>query len=297
MVGPLSQRIRALCQPLAPQPTGQAARLPRLDGVRAVLFDVYGTLLVSGSGDVGTAAATDSATALVAALAGADCPAASADAGPAGVAALGEAVRERHARARADGVDWPEVEIRDVWRTVLDRLAADGLVGAAAAADCVEPLAVEYECRVNPTWPMPDVVATLKLLRTRGVRLGIVSNAQFYTPLLFEALLDGAPEALGFAPALCSWSYRVGAGKPSLRMFEAPLRVLAADGIMAGETLYVGNDMRNDVWTAARAGCRTALYAGDRRSLRLREDDPDVAGCAPDAVLTDLRSLGEVLPG
>ncbi len=297
MIDPLPQRIRALCRPLAPQPTGQAPRLPRLDGVRAVLFDVYGTLLVSGSGDVGTAAATDSATALVEALAGAGCPAASADAGPAGVTALDEAVRESHARARADGVDWPEVEIRDVWRAVLDRLAADGLVGAAVASDCVERLAVEYECRVNPTWPMPDAAATLDLLRTRGLRLGIVSNAQFYTPLLFEALLDEPPEALGFAPALCSWSYRVGAAKPSLRMFEAPLRALAVDGITAGETLYVGNDMRNDVWTAARAGCRTALFAGDRRSLRLREDDPNVAGWSPDVVLTDLRSLGEVLPG
>jgi len=33
------------------------------------------------------------------------------------------------------------------------------------------------------------------------------------------------------------------------------------------KTLYVGNDMLNDIWTATEAGCRTVLFAGDQRSL------------------------------
>ncbi|MEM1063656.1 MAG: hypothetical protein AAGJ97_15130, partial [Planctomycetota bacterium] len=44
--------------PLEPKPTGVEPRLPEIAGIKAVLFDVYGTLFVSGSGDVGTAAAS-----------------------------------------------------------------------------------------------------------------------------------------------------------------------------------------------------------------------------------------------
>jgi len=53
-------------------------------------------------------------------------------------------------------------------------------------------LAVEYECRVNPVWPMPAALETIETLRARGFRLGIVSNAQFYTPLIIEAKISGS---------------------------------------------------------------------------------------------------------
>ena len=64
----LIKTIRKLSAPLEPIPTGTALRLEPLDDVETVLFDIYGTLLISGSGDVGTAAATDSAEALTQAL-------------------------------------------------------------------------------------------------------------------------------------------------------------------------------------------------------------------------------------
>ena len=42
---------------------------------------------------------------------------------------------------------------------------------------------------------------------------------------------------------------------------------------------------------ASRVGFRTALFAGDRRSLRPREGDPRTAGVVPDLVITEMRSL------
>ena len=79
-------------------------------------------------------------------------------------------------------------------------------------------------------------------------------------------------------------------------MFRDVLTRLAERGIEPGQTLYVGNDMRNDVLTAARSGCRTALFAGDRRSLRLRGDDPDCRGLRPDLVITEWTQLPGALP-
>ena len=61
------------------------------------------------------------------------------------------------------------------------------------------------------------------------------------------------------------------------------------------ETLYVGNDMLNDIWTARECGCRTALFAGDSLSLRLREDRPECASLSPDVIITHLDQLLDVI--
>jgi putative hydrolase of the HAD superfamily len=143
---------------------------------------------------------------------------------------------------------------------------------------------------------MPEARETLGELRDGGIPLGIVSNAQFFTPLLFEALLGAEPEALGFSEELCAYSYRESRAKPSPEIFLGPLEALARSrGIDASQTLYVGNDMKNDILAARKAGLRTCLFAGDSRSLRLRSDDPEAAGIRPDAVVTTLGELPTVL--
>jgi putative hydrolase of the HAD superfamily len=49
--------------------------------------------------------------------------------------------------------------------------------------------------------------------------------------------------------------------------------------------------MLNDMLPAYAEGFQTALFAGDKRSLRLREDDPRCKNLSPDLVITDLRQL------
>ena len=49
--------------------------------------------------------------------------------------------------------------------------------------------------------------------------------------------------------------------------------------------------MLNDIYPAAMCGMNTALFAGDARSLRLREDHPDCQGLSADLVITDLRQI------
>ena len=151
---------------------------------------------------------------------------------------------------------------------------------------------MEYEVRVNPTWPMPQLEAVLTQLADRLIPMGIVSNAQFYTPLLFPAHLNRSLETLGFDVEACVWSYQVGEAKPSPRLFDMALQTAATKwGLSPSEILYVGNDIRNDIWPAQLAGCRTALFAGDLRSLRQRQDDPELVGVAPDLVVTDLTGI------
>ena len=125
--------------------------------------------------------------------------------------------------------------------------------------------------------------------------MGIVSNAQFYTPYLFNWFLDSIPEDLGFTSDLIFYSYKSGHAKPSPLMFEAAAKNLRNMDISAHSVLYIGNDMLNDIYPAKLVGFKTALFAGDARSLRLRENHPKCQNLSADLVITDLVQILELL--
>ena len=285
----LISEIRAQSQPLSPQPTALSPQLTMLKGVKAVLFDIYGTLIISASGDIGLDAGAhrNQAVAEVARLFDLELNCA-----PERVVGLWEEeIRAEHARRRQQGVEYPEVEIREIWQRVLAQVTD----GKRPSMD-LDAWSLSFELRVNPTWPMPGVEQTLSLIRDAGLIMGIVSNAQFFTPLLFAGLLGQSVDDLGFAQELTYFSYEHRRAKPGTQLYEAVRGELGKFGIAASEALYVGNDMLNDVMPAKQTGFRTALFAGDQRSLRMRSDDPRVHGVKADIVVTELLQLLECLP-
>ena len=283
--------IRRHSRPLLPQATALQPRPALLKGLRAVLFDVYGTMLVSASGDVGTGAASGRQQAMAGALEAVslldqlnaaetlDC--------------FQRAIEARHHELRDEGIDYPEIDIVAIWQVVVNSLVPSGSEGKARRVDC-QRLALEYEMRVNPVWPMPGLNECLERLRGARVELGIVSNAQFYTRELFPALLGSAVEEMGFDSELQYYSYAYGRAKPGLFLYEQARDCLARRGTKPDQVLYVGNDMLNDILPATKCGFRTALFAGDARSLRLRDRDSRVADITPDIIATDLAQLGIV---
>ncbi len=288
------QAWRNTACPVAPIPTDMPERAEGLEGIRGVVFDVYGTLFVSAAGDIGYAGEDDDALfRKVLSRHQFAVPCGAAD--QSGVAVWRDCIHRAHAAARARGIKFPEVDIRDIWRETIEVMQQNGMLKQAMAridAATIERLALAYEAAVNPVWPMPDAGAVLATLKQRGLVLGIVSNAQFFTPFLFDALLGQSLDRLGFQPELCVWSYRLGEAKPSVRLFDVLLQNAAAHGIRCpDELLYVGNDMLNDVYAARQAGLRTALFAGDRRSLRLRREHPDCRNLQPDAILSTLAAI------
>ncbi len=281
--------FRANCRPLEVIPTGERPVLRSLPDVRAVLFDVYGTMFISGSGDIGVAQESGEANALIAAFAASGyhgwldaerC-----------VQCLFEIIQAHHERARASGIEYPEVNIVDVWSECLEEMARCDWGEPVGADFDVRRLAVEYEVRINPTWPMPELLECLGQIRAADLAMGIISNAQFYTLHMFSGLVDRTLADLGFDSDLQFYSFHHLRAKPDPFLYQLASKALAKRGILAEKVLYVGNDMLNDVQAAASVGFRTALYAGDRRSLRWRAGEPRVGESQPDVVLTDLRSL------
>jgi len=291
------QRIEALSEELKPIATGLPSVVNKLSGIRAVLFDVYGTLLISGSGDVGSASDDENIDAMEQALKEAPIRGTHGEAtAMRAVELLAKMIHRMHAKSRKEGIDFPEVEIREVWREVLTVLGEEGLASESFQEKTLLNLAIEYECRSNPVWPMPGMVETLAKLKQTELRLGIVSNAQFYTPLVLQAFLRCPVAEAGFDDALCVWSYEMGEAKPSITLFDEALKTLQVEhGISPNNVLYIGNDMLNDIWPASQAGCYTALFAGDDRSLRLRADDERCADLKPDVIITELNQIPDVL--
>ncbi len=132
--------------------------------------------------------------------------------------------------------------------------------GLSETAGLQVAAAAEWEHRARPSglWNRvdPEAAAVLGALAERGVRLGVVSNADgrvedqlrlFGLREHFEVVVD---------------SDRAGVAKPDPRIFHL---ALAQMGLPPDEAVYVGDIMDVDVDGAERAGMRGVLY--DRWSV------------------------------
>jgi putative hydrolase of the HAD superfamily len=259
-----------------------------LEGIRAVLLDIYGTLFASAAGEIGAAGGEGRGN--IDALAREyepDCT------GEDLRQAFTRAVLDAHRRLSARKA-YPEIRVEELWAALPGR-ALSGIPGGAGPPFDPREWALRYELAVNPAFPMPGAGDLLAALKGSGLTLGLISNAQFFTPLLFDAFFGGPPEALGFEPRLLIYSFEEGEAKPSPRLFSKAAAFLASRGIPAEAVLYMGNDMLNDIAPAAAEGFKTALFAGDRRSLRLREGNPLVGDLLPTRVVRDLSRIPPLL--
>ncbi|MEZ6088914.1 MAG: HAD family hydrolase [Pirellulaceae bacterium] len=275
---------------MKPIATDLVALIEPIPDIRVVIFDVYGTLVVSGTGDVGSTDASSHAQALDASMRSFGLTSAlSADEA---LRRQRDLIAERHQRSVSTGVDHGEVDIVQVW---IDWFAALGICDDCDTETAIA-FAVDFESRSNPTCEMPGAADAIVELANKGYSLGIVSNAQFFTHQMLDRCLGGGVIGL-FDRDLVYFSYRFGQSKPGTIMFDRLIELLGGRGLSPHEALYVGNDMLNDVATASRLGMRTALFAGDARSLRLREGDERVKGVRPDVILTHLNQLQAVCRG
>lgn len=271
--------IKKYSKPLYPLPTNLSREGTPEFEVRAILFDVYGTLFVSKAGDIGVAKreaekCLEEITDLFRRYGAEESP-------PSILERFFDEIEGEKIRLEEEGVEYPEVVIEEIWKRVLEMNDTDR----------ARHLAIEYELIVNPIYPMPNLKEMLFGCREKNITMGIISNAQFYTPYLFSALLDGDLEDLGFKKELLFFSYKLGYGKPSLSVFGGAAAELERAGIPCENVLYVGNDILKDIYPAKEAGFQTALFAGDSRSLNLREDDTRCEGTTPDVVITDLLQI------
>ena len=274
---PYNHLIAGHIRPIKPLPTALTCTGKLTNKIECILFDVYGTLFISGSGDI-----------------------LKAQKGPRDNHRLKKLldkykinqkphvlwanffgrIESEHQAIREKGIDVPEIIIEKTWQDVL------GLDHQTARA-----FAVEFEWIQNPIYPMPRLKQMLQDCRKLKLLMGLISNAQFFTPYLFDWFLESKLEDLGFSPDITLFSYQVGYAKPSLYLFQLAAARLKQKKIPAQTVLFLGNDMLNDIYPAQKVGFNTALFAGDARSLRLRKGHPRCKNLSPDLVITRLDQL------
>ncbi|MCZ8517498.1 HAD-IA family hydrolase [Paenibacillus filicis] len=90
-----------------------------------------------------------------------------------------------------------------------------------------------------------DVEESIRALKAKGFRLGIISN---FAPTL-KSILEHKGILHHFDPVIVSTE--VGLEKPDPEIFRLALR---ESGLAPGEVLYVGDHDRNDIWAPNQAG-------------------------------------------
>jgi putative hydrolase of the HAD superfamily len=264
--------------PINPIPSSLKKSGELNEKIKCMLFDIYGTLFISGSGDIGIAEKESNNIHLLERL----LLKYDIKRKPHNILDdLFSAIQEKHDEMRGKGVDFPEVEIDSIWAGILGN----------NDLDFIRSFAVEFEMLINPAYPMPHTKELLLECKNSKLLLGIISNAQFYTPYLFKWLLGSDMSDLGFHDDLIIFSYKFGYAKPSAFLFQLAAERLKDMNVQKNSVLYIGNDMLKDIYPAKKIGFKTALFAGDSRSLRLREDDQKCKNLSADIILTDLIQL------
>lgn len=277
-------------EPPARSPAGLPAVLERLRSAalprrpRALAVDIYGTLLAAAQSEPG-AAGMDESGATTDRVDGSAAPAFPRDM----KARLRAIVASDHELSRAGGLPWPEVDAVSVFSRAL------GLDAEDAARACVA-----WECACNPASPLPGARAFLARCAAAGLPLGIVSNAQFYTPLFIEAAYGAplfGPAGLGFDPDLAFWSFERLRAKPDPHMFRLLAKELRGRGVDASEACYIGNDALNDCAAAAAAGFMTVLFSGDPPSFKPRLGEPGLWTPPADALASSWERVEALIFG
>jgi len=269
-------------RPLLPVPTSIEPENNLKKPIRAVIFDIYGTLFISASGDISTGQAQQQNLSAINYL----LLKHKISLQPDQLSKLVlQAIGSEHAVTKNTGIDYPEIRIEQIFKKILQ----------SADLETAQQFCVEYEMIVNPVYPMPHLKTLIEQMNKQNILMGIISNAQFFTPHLFDLFCNDFPEKLGFEPDLIFYSYEYGYAKPSLFLFEKAAAQLPSRGLRPENVLYVGNDMLNDIYAAHTIGFQTCLFAGDNRSLRLRKDKIECESLKPDAIIKELNQLTDMI--
>lgn len=212
--------------------------------IRAVIFDIYGTVLQVGPPP---AQADDLWSKLFADIFQKPPWLTRLDFS----VACNRAITLRHNAAHARGIPKPEI----LWPSILTEVVS----GFAKLKVAAQKEFVYRQMQIGRSLTLvPGIAPALRWLVDKRCPLGIASNAQAYTLTELETLLK--PEGLGlnnFAPDLRVWSFENGFSKPDPHVFQM-LRVrLEARHIAPNEAIVVGDRLDNDVTPARQQGFQT----------------------------------------
>ncbi|MBN1576754.1 MAG: HAD family hydrolase [Chitinispirillaceae bacterium] len=281
----------------------------RLYGVRAVICDVYGTLVNYWSDDFSHPQRKDAALLKafrkvadyfgmepsLKAINPSDAPEKTLYDFYNGLITL---KRERERKK----CDFPEIRIEEIWEVIITLLRRHGYTPPAGneenRRDFSRKIAWFYNFHALGRQLYPGVVETLVQLKKKNIVAGLLSNAQFYTPIDLTLMIrdqrggtiDDFVEL--FDSDLTFFSYEYQVAKPNPLLFRRLYDALYEYRILPDQSVFIGNDLSIDIAPAQEAGMKTAFFTGDRHSAYFH----DLAGkVIPDITFSHWTDLIERL--
>lgn len=211
---------------------------------RAVIFDVYATLLEVGGPPTDAEARWQK---LFVEMLGTPPPFSRTEFST----RISQIIARRHAEAKAHGIPWPEISWPAVVLAVLPMLAR---LSTPKFEDFLF-----HQMQIGRTLRLADGAADcLRRLNEAGILLGIASNSQAYTLRELTSALRGTGLNLSmFDREVRFWSFENGFSKPDPHVFRILTARLEARGISPAETLMVGDRLDNDIEPAKAQGWQT----------------------------------------
>lgn len=287
-------------------PVEYTAKTDRLNDIRAVICDVYGTMINFWKEEFGdpqrkrkvltasfraVAERFDMVPAIIK-MNPADSPEKTLSDFYHGLISM------HHEQAVKKGKAHPEIIVEEIWRLIITILKRHGYSEPEEyrgnAADFSRKIAWYYNFHALGRELYPGLVETLDALKKKNMVLGILSNAQFYTPIDLTLMIrdagnhtfDDIFELFDVDLTFFSYEYRV--AKPDTLLFRKLYDALYEYQILPSQTLFIGNDLVIDIAAAQEVGMKTALYTGDSRSTYFHDAGGKVI---PDLAFTHWNEL------
>jgi FMN phosphatase YigB (HAD superfamily) len=300
---------RGLPWPAAPEPHPPKVRphVEPIEGVRAVLWTVYGTLLVISDGELEFEVDNDFLMNVALDKTIHEFKMWGSMSRKPGQPA--EYMREIYKKALdeqrlAPAPDKPaEVLVEKVWEGIIKKLFQKEYQFDASLygtlGEYAKKVAYFFHASLQGTGAYPNADAAVKGLAERGITQGLLADGQCFTSTQLNRGLsrqDAATRLDVVVPAanrVLSFQHR--ARKPSDLVFHAAIEAMGAHGIDPHEILHVGSSLPRDIGPAKKWGMRTALFAGDKASLVATAEQLKDPRYRPDAMLTDLGQVAELI--
>lgn len=203
----------------------------------------------------------------------------------------------------APGERHPDIQAERVWETILKRLMQKDYKFDASFYGSMNELsrkvAYFFHASLQGTACYEGAARAMRHVADAGLSQGLLADGQCFTTVQLGrglAAQDGGAR-LGelLTDGLSALSCDVRGKKPSERLFRRAVELLQEKDIAPGETLHVGSRITQDLMMAKRLGMYTALFAGDKVSLVATPEQLKEPSTRPDVLLTELSQIAEVV--
>ncbi len=200
---------------------------------------------------------------------------------------------------------YPEVGSDRIWEALIKKLFQKdykfdaGFFGSLN--EFSRKVAYFFHASLQGTACYKDAAFALRHVAEQGVKQGLLADGQCFTRVQLQRGLAAQDKELVLDKVLDKdltlLSYEVRGRKPSERLIRHAVNALEQKGLAPSEVLHVGTSIARDLVPARRVGMRTALFARDRASLQATAEQLKDPSSRPDVLLTKLSQVADVLGG